>query len=94
MAAGAVPPPVGVLDHLGVEVESPEQVHAATGRLSAQGLEPDVQESTTCCYAVQDKAWADDPDGVPWEFYTVLADVPEQPGWAAPPGPVSSDRSP
>ena len=28
----------------------------------------------TCCYAVQDKVWVDDPDGAPWEIYTVLAD--------------------
>ena len=28
----------------------------------------------TCCYAVQDKVWVDDPDGAPWEVYTVLAD--------------------
>ena len=42
---------VGALNHLGVEVESPEEVQAATRRLSAEGLDPDVQESTTCCYA-------------------------------------------
>jgi catechol 2,3-dioxygenase-like lactoylglutathione lyase family enzyme len=70
----------GALNHLGVEVESPEDVQAATGRLSAQGLEPEVQKATTCCYAVQDKAWVDDPDGAPWEFYTVLADAPDETG--------------
>jgi catechol 2,3-dioxygenase-like lactoylglutathione lyase family enzyme len=70
----------GALNHLGVEVETPEQVQAATARLTGQGLEPDVQESTTCCYAVQDKAWVDDPDGTPWEVYTVLADAPQEIG--------------
>jgi len=70
----------GALNHLGVEVESPEEVQAATRRLSSEGLAPDVQESTTCCYAVQDKAWVDDTDGVPWEIYTVLADAPEESG--------------
>ena len=68
----------GALNHLGVEVETPEQVQAATARLVGEGLHPEVQESTTCCYAVQDKAWVDDPDGAPWEVYTVLADAPEQ----------------
>jgi catechol 2,3-dioxygenase-like lactoylglutathione lyase family enzyme len=68
----------GALNHLGVEVETPEQVVAATRRLSTDGLAPIVQESTTCCYAVQDKAWVDDPDGAPWEVYTVLADAPEE----------------
>ena len=68
----------GALNHLGVELDTPEEVQAATRRLSAEGLEPDVQESTTCCYALQDKAWVNDPDGAPWEIYTVLADAPQE----------------
>ena len=71
---------VGALNHLGVEVETPAEVRAATERLAGNGLEPSVQESTTCCYAVQDKAWVDDPDGAPWEVYTVLADAPNETG--------------
>ena len=70
----------GRLNHLGVEVESPEQVQAAGRRLSEQGLRPDRQEATTCCYALQDKAWINDPDGAPWEVYTVLADAPGETG--------------
>jgi catechol 2,3-dioxygenase-like lactoylglutathione lyase family enzyme len=70
----------GALNHLGVEVSTPEEVVAATRRLAGEGLEPDVQEATTCCYAVQDKAWVSDPDGAPWEVYTVLADAPVQIG--------------
>ena len=70
----------GALNHLGVEVETAEAVQAATRRLAGEGLEPEVQESTTCCYAVQDKAWVSDPDGAPWEVYTVLADAPEETG--------------
>ncbi len=68
----------GALNHLGVEVETPEEVRAATRRLTEEGLEPAVEESTTCCYAVQDKAWVNDPDGAPWEVYTVLADAPAE----------------
>jgi len=68
----------GALNHLGVEVDTPEEVQVAARRLAAQGMAPDVQESTTCCYAVQDKAWVSDPDGAPWEVYTVLADAPGQ----------------
>ena len=66
------------LNHLGVEVETAEEVRAATSRLAGEGLDPQVQESTTCCYALQDKAWVEDPDGAPWEVYTVLADAPEE----------------
>jgi catechol 2,3-dioxygenase-like lactoylglutathione lyase family enzyme len=66
----------GALNHLGVEVQTPDDVVAATSRLSDTGLETEVEEQTTCCYAVQDKVWVSDPDGAPWEVYTVLADAP------------------
>ncbi len=73
---------VGALNHLGVEVESTDEVTAATGRLTDKGLETEVEEQTTCCYAVQDKVWVSDPDGAPWEVYTVLADAPAETGIA------------
>ena len=71
---------VGALNHLGVEVETPDEVTAATARLRDTGLETEVEEQTTCCYAVQDKVWVSDPDGAPWEVYTVLADAPAETG--------------
>jgi catechol 2,3-dioxygenase-like lactoylglutathione lyase family enzyme len=61
------------LNHLGVEVESSEDVGKAAARLSESGLTPVGEDGTTCCYAVQDKVWVDGPHG-PWEWYTVLAD--------------------
>ncbi|MGD9996921.1 MAG: ArsI/CadI family heavy metal resistance metalloenzyme [Ilumatobacteraceae bacterium] len=65
----------GTLNHLGVEVENTELVTAATHRLRDEGLVADVEENTTCCYAVQDKVWVHGPDAEPWEVYTVLADA-------------------
>lgn len=62
------------LNHLGVEVTSPDDVVAAQARLSGEGLETATEENVSCCYAVQDKVWVSDPDGAPWEIYTVLAD--------------------
>jgi catechol 2,3-dioxygenase-like lactoylglutathione lyase family enzyme len=70
----------GALNHLGVEVESTDQVAAATGRLSDDGLDTVTEEQTTCCFAVQDKVWVNDPDGAPWEVYTVLDDAPAETG--------------
>jgi catechol 2,3-dioxygenase-like lactoylglutathione lyase family enzyme len=64
----------GRLNHLGVEVFSPEEVTAAQARLAEEGLATASEEGVTCCYARQDKVWVDDPDGAPWEIYTVLAD--------------------
>lgn len=68
----------GALNHLGVEVPAAADVSAATGRLSGQGLDTLSQDATTCCYAVQDKVWVHDPDGAPWEVYTVLSDAPAE----------------
>jgi len=65
----------GTLNHLGVEVESTEQVAAAQARLSEAGLATAVEDQTECCYALQDKVWVDGPGGEPWEVYTVLADA-------------------
>jgi len=63
------------LDHLGIEVESSEQVAAATTRLADQGLATTTEENTACCYAVQDKVWVSGPGNEPWEVYVVKADA-------------------
>jgi catechol 2,3-dioxygenase-like lactoylglutathione lyase family enzyme len=60
------------LNHLGVEVESSDEVVAHNQRLAGAGLAP-VDDSGTCCYARQDKVWVDGPDGA-WEIYAVLED--------------------
>lgn len=64
----------GSLNHLGVEVDSTDEVAAAQAQLSAGGLPTAVEEQVSCCYAVQDKVWVDGPGGEPWEIYAVLAD--------------------
>src|SRR5947199_7239181 len=66
-----------VMDHLGVEVETTDQVGAAIDRLSELGLFTEVENDTTCCYAVQDKVWVHGPGAEPWEVYTVKADAPD-----------------
>ncbi|WP_328863147.1 ArsI/CadI family heavy metal resistance metalloenzyme [Streptomyces sp. NBC_00306] len=63
------------MDHLGVEVDSSEAVNAATARLGASGLETDVEQDTTCCYALQDKVWVHGPGQEPWEVYVVKGDA-------------------
>lgn len=66
----------GALNHLGIEVAEPGEVVQANLRLAEADLETAVEQNTTCCYALQDKVWVRDPDGAPWEVYTVLADAP------------------
>jgi catechol 2,3-dioxygenase-like lactoylglutathione lyase family enzyme len=64
----------GTLNHLGVEVESSDAVHAEIARLTEEGLFTDEEIGTTCCFAKQDKVWVTGPAGERWELYTVLAD--------------------
>ncbi|MCM6772377.1 VOC family protein [Nocardia sp. CDC159] len=64
----------GGINHLGIEVESSEQVHGEIARLSQAGLFTEEQIATTCCFATQDKVWVTAPDRERWEVYTVLAD--------------------
>jgi catechol 2,3-dioxygenase-like lactoylglutathione lyase family enzyme len=63
----------GTLNHLGVEVESSEAVHAEIARLSGEGMFTDEEIGSTCCFAKQDKVWVTGPAGERWEVYTVLA---------------------
>jgi catechol 2,3-dioxygenase-like lactoylglutathione lyase family enzyme len=67
--------PGATLNHLGVEVGTAADVATARQRLSGEGLPTASEEGVECCYATQDKVWVDDPDGAPWEVYTVLADA-------------------
>lgn len=67
----------GTLNHLGVEVDSTDEVAATQARLAGEGLTCTTEDNVECCHALQDKVWVDAPDGRPWEIYTVLADVAE-----------------
>ncbi|MGH3345206.1 MAG: ArsI/CadI family heavy metal resistance metalloenzyme [Carbonactinosporaceae bacterium] len=60
-----------VMDHLGVEVETIDEVDGATRRLKGAGLATFSETDTDCCYAVQDKVWVHGPGQEPWEVYVV-----------------------
>lgn len=47
-------------------------------RLHKAGLETRSEVKVACCYSVQDKVWASDPDGNNWEIYILLDDVAPQ----------------
>jgi catechol 2,3-dioxygenase-like lactoylglutathione lyase family enzyme len=64
-----------VMDHLGVEVFSTDEVTAATTRLRESGLEILTDNDTECCYAIQDKVWVHGPGNEPWEVYVVKGDA-------------------
>jgi catechol 2,3-dioxygenase-like lactoylglutathione lyase family enzyme len=61
--------------HFGVQVASTHDVVEAKQRFESVGLKTFAEEDTTCCYAVQDKVWIEDPDGNSWEVFVVKADA-------------------
>src|SRR5260221_12338642 len=62
----------GSLNHLGIEVESTDEVGAAQARLAGEGLPTATADGGGCWYAVQDKEWVDGPDREAWEIFNVL----------------------
>lgn len=64
------------VSHLGLEVESVEEVDAWRDRLEKLGLATRPEENVACCYARQDKFWFKDPDGNEWEVFVVHEQLP------------------
>ena len=64
----------GALSHLGIQVRSTEDVLTTRQKWGEAGLLTRDEMQTSCCYAVQDKTWARDPDGNEWEVFVVLQD--------------------
>jgi catechol 2,3-dioxygenase-like lactoylglutathione lyase family enzyme len=62
--------------HFGIQVASTEDVTVATARFQKNGLATRTEEDTSCCYAVQDKVWVEDPDGNMWEVFVVKGESP------------------
>lgn len=62
----------GSLSHLGLQVESTEEVLEMGKRWQENGLITLDEMKTDCCYALQDKTWVQDPDGNRWEVFVVL----------------------
>jgi len=57
------------LDHLGIQVESKEELQDVYGRLRQAGSAVLEVGATTCCYAKSEKSWIDDPTGIAWETF-------------------------
>ncbi len=64
------------VDHLGIQVETDEELQA----LKAQATEADMalldEGETSCCYARSDKYWVTDPQGIAWEQFHTLENIP------------------
>lgn len=71
------------VEHLGIQVESGQELQEVYGRLKAADRPVLEEGATTCCYAKSEKSWIADPQGVVWEAFftngeaTVYGDNPE-----------------
>jgi catechol-2,3-dioxygenase len=68
----------GSLSHLGLQVESTEEVLDMAKRWQENGLVTLDEMRTDCCYALQDKTWVSDPDGNRWEVFVVLGNTEDK----------------
>ena len=64
------------LDHVGIQVESDEELSEIQCRLEKADMDMLTQAGTTCCYAKSDKHWVQDPSGIAWETYRTLESAP------------------
>ena len=69
----------GSLSHLGIRVESSEEVRRRWAELERRGVVTEEEKREDCCYSLQDKFWITDPDGNRWEVYTVIRDSEGKP---------------
>lgn len=63
------------VDHLGIQVDSPNDLSEITERLKMANLKLQDEGETTCCYSKSNKAWVTDPSGLAWETYQNMADA-------------------
>ena len=77
------------LDHLGIQLDSAEELEQVNQQLVAAAAPVKAQKQAACCYAESDKYWTVDPQGIPWEAFHSLSSIPVF-GQATPEQPASS----
>ena len=64
------------VDHLGIQTDSEEELAALKARARAADLAVADEGETACCYARSEKHWLTDPQGIAWEHFHTLGDIP------------------
>ena len=64
------------VDHLGIQTDSADELIALKAQAQAADLALFDQGETSCCYAKSEKHWITDPQGVAWEHFHTLGDIP------------------
>ena len=64
------------IDHLGLQTDDPTELAAMKARAKAADMALLGEGETTCCYARSEKHWVTDPQGIAWEHFHTLGDIP------------------
>jgi catechol 2,3-dioxygenase-like lactoylglutathione lyase family enzyme len=64
------------IDHLGIQTDDPAELAAMKARAEAAGMALLDEGETTCCYARSEKHWITDPQGIAWEHFHTLGNIP------------------
>ena len=64
------------IDHLGIQTDNPDDLAAMKARATAADMALLDEGQTTCCYARSEKHWVTDPQGIAWEHFHTLANIP------------------
>jgi len=64
------------IDHLGIQTDNAEELQALKDRASAADMSLFDEGATTCCYARSEKHWITDPQGIAWEHFHTLGNIP------------------
>jgi catechol 2,3-dioxygenase-like lactoylglutathione lyase family enzyme len=64
------------IDHLGLQTDDPAELATLKSRAEAAGAALRDEGTTTCCYARSEKHWVTDPQGIAWEHFHTLGNIP------------------
>ena len=64
------------LNHLGLELDSDEELNKVNKRIEENNIESLEEKGAHCCYSESDKYWVLDPQGIPWENFHSLREIP------------------
>ncbi len=81
------------VDHLGLQTDTEAELAELKARARAAELGVIEEGEVSCCYARSDKHWLVDPQGIVWEQFHTLSDIPTFGGEAAPAAPATSATS-
>jgi lactoylglutathione lyase len=64
------------IDHLGIQTDDSAELAALKARAEAAEMALLDEGETTCCYARSEKHWVTDPQGIAWEHFHTLGNIP------------------